>query len=141
MSYTNGTAVLQFPSHYVPLTEEEMTYVDGGKYSYAVTSYAVATAYSKMTNCARVSRANATATAIGATAYGAILGSGAGLAGTLVGAVLGAVGGLIAGSILWSWANAYDNAAMDAKRLQKAGRTTCKVHIEMNNSTMRCWAD
>lgn len=29
-TYANGTAALQFPSHYVPLTEEEMTYVDGG---------------------------------------------------------------------------------------------------------------
>lgn len=34
MSYTNNAAVLQFPSHYVPLTEEEMTYVDGGKVTY-----------------------------------------------------------------------------------------------------------
>lgn len=29
-TYASGTAALQFPSHYVPLTEEEMTYVDGG---------------------------------------------------------------------------------------------------------------
>lgn len=29
-TYANGTSALQFPSHYVPLTEEEMTYVNGG---------------------------------------------------------------------------------------------------------------
>ena len=29
-TYQNGTAALQFPSSYVLLTEEEMTYVDGG---------------------------------------------------------------------------------------------------------------
>ena len=31
-TYNNGTCALQFPSHYVPLTEEEMEYVDGGYY-------------------------------------------------------------------------------------------------------------
>lgn len=31
MSYTNGAAVLQFPSHYTPLTEEEMEYIVGGR--------------------------------------------------------------------------------------------------------------
>lgn len=30
MTYNDGTCALQFPSHYVPVTEEEMTYVDGG---------------------------------------------------------------------------------------------------------------
>lgn len=30
MTYNNGTCALQFPSNYVALTEEEMTYVDGG---------------------------------------------------------------------------------------------------------------
>ncbi len=29
-TYQNGTAALKMPSNYVPLTEEEMTYVDGG---------------------------------------------------------------------------------------------------------------
>lgn len=29
-TYQNGTAALQMPSNYVPLTEEEMTYVEGG---------------------------------------------------------------------------------------------------------------
>lgn len=32
MTYNNGTCALQFPSHYVPVTEEKMTYVDGGKF-------------------------------------------------------------------------------------------------------------
>ena len=32
MTYNNGTCALQFPSHYVPVSEEEMTYVDGGAY-------------------------------------------------------------------------------------------------------------
>ena len=30
MTYNDGTCAVQFPSHYVPVTEEEMTYVDGG---------------------------------------------------------------------------------------------------------------
>ena len=30
MSYTRGTAVLQFPSHYIPVEAEEMEYIDGG---------------------------------------------------------------------------------------------------------------
>lgn len=30
MSYTTGATALKMPSNYVPLTEEEMTYVDGG---------------------------------------------------------------------------------------------------------------
>lgn len=29
-TYANGTAALKMPQSYVPLTEEEMTYVDGG---------------------------------------------------------------------------------------------------------------
>ena len=32
MTYNNGTCALQFPSHYVPVTEEEMEYIDGGYY-------------------------------------------------------------------------------------------------------------
>lgn len=38
MSYTNTTAALQFPSHYAPITEDEMAYVDGG-YSFLCNEY------------------------------------------------------------------------------------------------------
>lgn len=38
MTYNNGTCALQFPSNYVALTEEEMTYIEGGGISCKVLS-------------------------------------------------------------------------------------------------------
>lgn len=40
MSYTNNAAVLQFPSHYVPVEAEEMEYIDGG----AIKTYTISSA-------------------------------------------------------------------------------------------------
>ena len=132
-TYNNGTCALQFPSNYVLMDAEEMEYVDGGTYSYSYKSYSVTEAYRVMSNCAKACRANATFVTIGATLIGGVIGG-------PWGAAIGAAGGLFAGSILWNWAVSYDNAAMDAKALQRAGKKNCTVYVELNNSTLRAWA-
>ena len=62
-TYTNGTCALQMPSSYVLMTEEEMTYVDGGKF-YGVSWSA--------TTCGRIAKAW-NGWAIGCTVLGAVI--------------------------------------------------------------------
>lgn len=131
MNYSNNASVLQFPSHYIPVEAEEMEYIDGGKYYCHTKSYSsMLKAYSDMNSSAIYLYASSVLTALLSTAIGAILGN-------IGGAIAGAVGGIAAGSVIWGWASAADNAAMDVKGLQKRGRKSCSITVELNNLTMR----
>jgi len=125
MTY-DGTMVM--PKNFAVVTEDEMTYVDGGYYRTATHYFSSAEdAYNDLNSTAWKLYGLALTVAISSTLLGAWLGAGA------VGALIGCIGGVFAGCVVWGWASACDNGAMQAKKL---GSRPCSVTYTVQNLTM-----
>ena len=125
MTY-DGTMVM--PKNYAVVTEDEMTYVDGGYYRTATHYFSSAEdAYNDLNSTAWKFYGLALTVAVSSTLLGAWLGAGA------VGALIGGIGGFFAGCVVWGWASACDNGAIQAKQL---GSRSCRVTYTVQNLTM-----
>lgn len=114
-TYANGTAALQMPSHYVPLTEDEMTYVDGGSTRiFSKYFQSGREAYNYFKDTAALLRVKATAEAALWAATGALAG--------VVGAIIGAVGGVIYSSKHLGYASTMDQLAYQLDNYSKTAR-------------------
>jgi len=131
MTY-DGTMVM--PKNYAVVTEDEMTYVDGGYYRTATHYFSsAADAYKKLNDTALWLYGASVVQGVGWAICGALLGLGIGGGiGAAIGAGIGAVGGIIAGCVLWGAASACDNGAIQAKKL---GTRSCRVTVTQQNLT------
>lgn len=128
----DGTLVM--PANYAVVSEDEMTYVDGGEYKTATFCYKSPTnAYNYLNDMSNAISMTAALTIVGGSIIGAAVGLVGGPVGSVIGAVVGGIAGLIGGSILWGWVAALDAAAMDCYNTSGS----CKIKFEMNNLTMR----
>lgn len=121
---------MKMPDSYLLMGEDETVYVDGGYYATKSHYYnSGAEAYYDCSSIARNLRIQAGCVAVIATEVGFAVGQ-------IFGAIIGAMGGLLAGSVIWSFANAWDNAAMDAKNWPRTARG-CLATEEICGLTMR----
>lgn len=127
----DGTLVM--PANYAVVSEDEMTYVDGGFYKCDQFCYNSALeAYDELNKSAMIAYGFGFGVAIGAIVFGTALGMKGGVAGAKVGAIIGAIGGILGGSLIWSFANALDNGALQAKHLSGP----CIVTAELQNCVL-----
>lgn len=125
---------LVMPKNYSVVSKDEMTYVEGGWYKTSTSYYRNANdAYKNMSSVARTCYRCAVGTAICGAALGAAIGATGGIIGSAFGLAVGAILGLIAGSIIWSFGNAFDNGAIQAKW---KGNNSCYVRFTLCNFTL-----
>jgi hypothetical protein len=124
MTY-DGTMVM--PKNFAVVTEDEMTYVDGGWYKTNTVYFSsAASAYKELDRMAWACYCSAFVIGISAAVIGFAMGG-------EIGAGIGAIGGIIAGCIVWGWGSACDNGAIQAKQL---GTRSCRVTYTLQNFTM-----
>lgn len=115
-TYTNGTAALKMPGNYTPLTEEEMTYVDGGSQRiFSKYFQSGREAYNYFKDTANLLRVKATAEAALWAATGFAVAN-------VVGAIIGAVGGAIYSSKHLGYASTMDQLSYELSDYPKTAR-------------------
>ena len=104
---------LVMPCSYAVMSEDEMTYVEGGA-SYVRDASVVAEGYYKASRNAKVL---AVLGFVCATVAGAYIGG-------FIGGLIGGVAGFIVGSVFWGWSSACSAAAVEASQYTGKVRVT-----------------
>lgn len=126
---------LVMPSNYAVMSEDEMTYVHGGKS--ATANFAnIGVAQSYFANLGARYRVIAVAAGMSCTVSGIALGAIGGVYGGIAGGIAGAIGGWVCGSVIYGWGTTYSDIAYDLSKYKKKNRK-CSVTVSSSGVQLR----
>lgn len=126
---------LVMPSNYAVMSEDEMTYVHGGKS--ATANFAnIGVAQSYFANLGARYRIIAVTANLSCMLSGAVLGGIGGVYGSVAGAIVGELGGLVCSTVIYGWGTTYSDIAYDLSKYKKKNRR-CSVTVSSSGIQLR----